>query len=144
MAHLNWIFGTTPDCASMTQAHTVSSLSEIMTALKSWAHSVTPVGSESFDMVALFSLVCYLFFAVIALHYALKTWAEKVMFVCISGGTVASLLLHLSILHYPSYVGEGALWKFVSLSQYLPWGVASLSCVYLLYRICSPRRQSRN
>ena len=124
----------------MTQKPMVSSFSEIITALKSWAHSVIPVGSEPFDGVALFSLACYLVFAVIALHYALKTWAEKAMFASISCATAASLLLHLSILHSPSYVGEGELWKFVSLSQYLPWGVVTLSCVYLLYRIFSRRR----
>lgn len=116
------------------------SFSEMITALKFWAHSVTPVGSAQFDGVAWFSLACYLAFAVIALHYALKPWAEKVMFTCIAGGAAASLLLHLSILHSPAYVGEGPLWKFVSLSQYLPWAVISLSGVYLLYRVCSRRR----
>ena len=127
----------------MTQAHIVFSFSEIITILKSWAHSVTPVGSDAFNGVALFSLACYLFFAVIALYYALKTWAEKVMLICISGATAASLLLHLSILHSPSYVGEGSLWKFVSLSQYLPWAVIGLSCVYLIYRIFSALIKSR-
>ena len=69
------------------------------------------------------------------MSYALKLWAEKVMLACIAGGTAASLTLHLSILSSPSYAGEGPLWKFVSLSQYLPWAVFSLSCLYLLYRI---------
>jgi len=118
----------------------VFSFSEMIMALKSWAHSVTPVGSERFDGVALFSLACYLAFAVIALHYALKPWAEKVMFTSIAGAAAASLLLHLSILHSPAYVGEGALWRFVSLSQYLPWAVIGLSGGYLLYRICARRQ----
>ncbi|MNR48661.1 hypothetical protein D3C85_1679230 [compost metagenome] len=85
-------------------------------------------------------MACYLVFAVIALQYALKPWAEKAMFTSIAGAAAASLLLHFSILHSPSYVGEGALWRFVSLSQYLPWAVISLSCMYLLYRIFSRRR----
>lgn len=143
MARLHWISGTTPDFASMTPTHTASRFSEIMTSLESWAHTLTPVGTEAFDRVALFSLACYLVFAVIALHYALKTWAEKVMWICIAGGTVASLWLHLSIRHTPAYVGEGPLWKFASLSQYLPWAVISVGCVYLLYRLCArmlPRR----
>ena len=118
----------------------VFSFSEMITALKSWAHSVTPVGSAQFDGVALFSLACYFVFAVVALHYALKPWAEKVMFTSIAAAAAASLVLHFSILHSPSYVGDGALWRFVSLSQYLPWAVISLSCGYLLYRIGARRR----
>jgi len=138
---LNWLYRNMPDFVSMTQEHIVSRFSEMLTALQSWAHFVAPVGSDAFTMVAFFSLACYLLFAVIALHYALKTWAEKVMVASISSATVASLVLHLSMLHSPWYVGEGALWRFVSLSQYLPWGVVSLSCLYLLYRICTRRLQ---
>ena len=107
----------------------------ISTSLKSSAHAIVPVGSAGFDVLAWVSLACYLLFAVVAMSYALKPWAEKVMLACIAGGTAASLTLHLSILSSPSYVGEGPLWKFVSLSQYLPWAVFSLSCLYLLYRI---------
>lgn len=124
----------------MPQSPMVFSFSAMITALKSWAHAVTPVGSERFDGVALFSLACYLAFAVIALHYALKPWAEKVMFTCIGIATAASLLLHLSLLHSPGYVGDGALWRFVSLSQYLPWAVIGFSGMYLLYRIGARRR----
>ncbi len=58
------------------------------------------------------------------------------MLAAIGGGTAASLLLHLSLRSSPAYVGEGALWKFVSVSQYLPWVVVSVGgCVLLLYRI---------
>lgn len=112
-----------------------------MTALKSWAHSLVPVGAESFEIVASFSLACYLVFAVVALQYALKPWAEKVMFTSIAVGSLASLLLHLSMLHSPKYIGEGALWKFVALSRYVPWVVLSLGCVYVVYRLGSARRQ---
>lgn len=129
--------------ASMIQEHSASGFSAIFTTLQSWAHAAAPAGSESFEMVALFSLACHIVFAIVALHYALKTWAEKVMFTCIAGGTGASLLLHLSLLHSPSYIGEGALWKFVSLSQYLPWAVISLGGLYVLYRIWSRRIKRR-
>ncbi len=78
---------------------------------------MAPVGSVAFDMLSWVSLAFYLLFAVVAINYALKIWAEKVMLVCIVCGALASLVLHLSILSSPSYAGEGALWKFVSLSQ---------------------------
>lgn len=125
----------------MTQTRIASSFNDAMTALKSWAHSVAPVGTESFETVALFSLACYLVFAVVALQYALKTWAEKVMFTSIAGGSLASLLLHLSMLHSPAHVGEGALWKFVSLSRYLPSTVFIFGCLYLAYRMGSSLRR---
>ncbi|WP_286999472.1 MULTISPECIES: hypothetical protein [Comamonas] len=91
--------------------------------------------SAAFEVLAWVSLCFYLLFAVVALHYALKPWAEKMMLAAIGGATVASLLLHLSIRHSPGYVGEGALWKFVALSQYLPWVVISVGAVYWLYRV---------
>ena len=128
----------------MTQVHTASGLSEMAATVQSWAHSVIPVGSSSFDVVAWLSLAGYALFAVIALNYALKPWAEKIMLASIFGATAASLCLHLSMLHSPNYTGNGALWKFVSLSQYLPWAVISLGCVYLLYRIFSALRQGRS
>ena len=118
----------------------VSNFREMIAALQRWAHALTPAGSEEFNGVAWFSLACYLGFAVIALHYAFKPWAEKVMFTCIGSAAAASLWLHLALLHSPSYVGEGALWRFVSLSRYLPWAVFGLSCVYLIHRICARRR----
>jgi len=118
----------------------VSSFSEMITALKSLAHALTPAGSAPFDAVAWFSLACYLAFAVIALHYALKPWAEKALFASLAAATAASLWLHLSLLHSPAYVGEGALWRFVSLSRYLPWAVIGLASVYWLYRVGTRRR----
>lgn len=118
----------------------VSSFSEMLATLAFWAHTVTPAGSERFDGVAIFSLACYLFFAVIAMNYALKPWAEKALFTSIAGAAAASLLLHLSLLHSPAYVGEGALWKFVSLSRYLSLAVIGLGCGYLLYRMGTRRR----
>ncbi|QXZ11007.1 hypothetical protein KUF54_07405 [Comamonas sp. Y33R10-2] len=116
----------------------------IATSLKSSAHAIAPVSSVGFDVIAWMSLACYLLFAVVAINYALKPWAEKLMLACIVGGTAASLTLHLSMLSTPSYVGEGPLWKFVSLSQYLPWAVFSLSCLYLLYRIGARLLKSRS
>ena len=118
----------------MTPAHTASSLNDWTAAFTLWAHTMVPAGSDSFDGVAIFSLVCYLIFAVVALQYALRTWAEKVMLATLVSGAAASFLLHLSLLHSPTYQGEGPLWKFVSLSQYLPWAVLMLAAVYLLYR----------
>ncbi len=117
-----------------------SSFSEIMAALQYAAHALTPAGSAPFDAVAWFSLACYLAFAVIALHYALKPWAEKALFASLAAATAASLWLHLCLLHSPAHVGEGALWRFVSLSRYLPWAVIGLGGVYWLYRICTRRR----
>lgn len=127
----------------MTPAHTFPDLSDMLAALQSWAHATAPAGTESFDSVAIFSLACYLLFAVLALFYALKTWAEKVMFTSLAAGTAASLLLHLSLRHTPSYAGEGALWKFVSMSQYLPWAVLSICCMYALYRMGTYLRPTR-
>jgi hypothetical protein len=57
------------------------------------------------------------------------------MLAAIGGGTAASLVLHLSLRSSPDYVGEGPLWKFVSVSQYLPWVVVSVGGLYVLYRI---------
>lgn len=111
--------------------------------LQSWAHAMVPVNSAAFEALAWLSLGCYLLFAVVALHYALKPWAEKALLGTIGAGTVASLVLHLSIQSTPSYVGEGALWKFVSLSQYLPWMVISLGALYLLYRLGVRLRKGR-
>lgn len=104
---------------------------------------MVPVNSAAFDALAWLSLGCYLLFAVVALHYALKPWAEKALLGTIGAGTVASLVLHLSIQSTPSYVGEGALWKFVSLSQYLPWMVISVGALYLLYRLAARLRKGR-
>lgn len=128
----------------MTQVHMEPSAHPMMTALQSWAHAVAPAGSQRFEALAWLSLACYLLFAVVALHYALKTWAEKVMFASIAGGTMASLLLHFSLRHSPAYAGEGALWKFVALSQYLPWAVISVGCVYVMYRVGSQWLQGRS
>jgi len=128
----------------LTQAHTLSSLSEIITTLQSWAHSVIPAGTAAFEGVAVFSLAGYLLFAVTAMNYALESWAGKAMAIGICAATAATLLLKLSLLHSPAYVGEGALWKFVSLSQYLPGAVIGLGCAYLLYRIGSALRKSRS
>lgn len=86
-----------------------------------------------FDVVAVFSLLCYLVFAVVALQYALKPWAEKVMFASIAVGAVASLLLHFALRESPAYVGGGPLWKFVVLSQYVPMGLLIVGGVYGMY-----------
>lgn len=107
----------------------------ILEPFKAWAHAVAPVDSVAFHALAWLSLGWYLLFAVVALHYALKPWAEKVLLACMGSATIASLVLHLSMLSSPAYVGEGALWKFVTLSQYLPWAVISLGVLYLLYRL---------
>ena len=119
------------------------SADSILAPLQSWAHAMVPVNSAAFDALAWLSLGCYLLFAVVALHYALKPWAEKALLGTIGAGTVASLVLHLSIQSTPSYVGEGALWKFVSLSQYLPWMVISVGALYLLYRLAARLRKGR-
>lgn len=127
----------------MTQVHSTSGFSDMLTAVQSWANAVAAGGTENFDRVALFSLACYLVFAVTALQYALKPWAEKVMLASMVAGAAASLLLHLSLRHTPSYVGEGPLWKFVALSQYLPLAVVSLGGMYLLYRMGSALLKKR-
>lgn len=114
-----------------------------LATLKSWAHTVAPVHSAAFEAVAWVSLGFYLVFAVVALHYTLKPWAEKAMLASMGGGAVASLVLHLSLLHSPSYVGEGALWKLVVLSQYLPWVVLSAGGLYVLYRALGRLRKER-
>jgi len=121
-----------------------SFFSSIASALKSLAHAIAPAGTAAFDAVAWLSLAFYLLFAVVALHYAFKTWSDKVMLASIVGGTAASFVLHLSLLNSPSYAGEGALWKFVSLSQYLPWAVICLGGVYLLYRVCTQWLKARH
>lgn len=107
----------------------------MLTSFQAWAHALAPVHSAAFDALAWLSLGCYLLFAVVALHYALRPWAEKAMLTAIGGGTAASLVLHLSLRSSPDYVGEGPLWKFVSVSQYLPWVVVSVGGLYVLYRI---------
>lgn len=106
-----------------------------------WVHAIAPVDSVAFEALAWVSLGFYLLFAVVALHYALKPWAEKMMLTAIGGATAASLILHLSIRNSPAYVGEGALWKFVAVSQYLPWVAISLGAVYLLYRVGTSLRK---
>lgn len=128
----------------MAQEHTPSALSDITAAFQTWGHALAPAGSDRFDHIAIFSLLGYLIFAVVALHYALKPWAEKAMLASMSAATAASLLLHLSLLHTPSYVGEGPLWKFVSLTQYLPWAVISLGALYLLYRVGKRYRPAKD
>lgn len=115
----------------------LASLDFLLTPLKAWAHAIAPVSSAAFDALAWVSLGGYLLFAVVALHYALKPWAEKMMLAAMGVAAVASLLLHLSIQSSPAYVGEGALWKFVALSQYVPWAVICLGCLYALYRVGS-------
>ncbi|WP_260674897.1 hypothetical protein [Comamonas aquatica] len=107
----------------------------MLTSFQAWAHALAPVYSVAFEALAWLSLACYLLFAVVALHYALRPWAEKAMLAAIGGGTAASLVLHLSLRSSPDYVGEGPLWKFVSVSQYLPWVVVSVGGLYVLYRI---------
>ena len=113
----------------------------MLTSFQAWAHALAPVHSVAFDALAWLSLGCYLLFAVVALHYALRPWAEKAMLAAIGGGTAASLVLHLSLRSSSDYVGEGPLWKFVSLSQYLPWVVVSVGGLYVLYRIGRPLRK---
>lgn len=115
----------------------------ILAPFQSLAHALVPVNSVAFDALAWVSLGLYLLFAVVALHYAFKPWADKVLLASAGGATVASLVLHLSIQSSPSYVGEGALWKFVSLSQYLPWAVISLGAVYLLGRLAAQLLKGR-
>ena len=78
------------------------------------------------------------------MNYALESWAGKAMAVGICGATAATLVLKLSLLHSPAYVGEGALWKFVALSQYLPGAVIGLGGMYLLYRICAALLKGRS
>lgn len=104
---------------------------------------MVPVNSVAFDALAWVSLGLYLLFAVVALHCAFKPWAEKVLLGALGGATAASLMLHLSILSTPSFVGEGALWKFVSVSQYLPWAVISAGAIYVLYRLGAQWRKGR-
>ncbi len=123
-----------PDNADMPLAPTTQIFSNTATQLSAWAHAIAPAGSAAFDALAWVSLAFYLLFAVVALNYALKAWAEKAMLVGIAGGTAASLVLYLSLRHTPDYTGEGALWKFVALSQYLPLPVISLGLAYALYR----------
>lgn len=113
----------------------------MLTSFQAWAHALAPVHSVAFDALAWLSLACYLLFAVVALHYALRPWAEKAMLAAIGGGTAASLVLHLSLRNSPAYVGEGPLWKFVSVSQYLPWVVVSAAGLYALYRMVRPLRK---
>ena len=113
----------------------------LFAAFKAGAHAIAPVNSAAFEALAWLSLGFYLLFAVVALHYALKPWAEKTMLAAIAGGTVASLVLHVLLLSSPGYVGEGALWKFVAVSQYLPWAVISLGGLYVLYRLVSRWRK---
>ena len=115
----------------------VAFVDTVLAPFQSFAHAVAPVDSAAFEVVAWVSLGCYLLFAVVALHYAFKPWAEKAMLAAMGGATMASLLLHLSLRSSPAYVGEGSLWKFVVLSQYLPWAVIGLGVVYLLYRVGS-------
>lgn len=129
MAHLG------ADNAAMLPTQVDALFSSLSTALQSSAHAVVPAGSVAFEVLAWLSLVCYVLFAWVAMHYALKPWAEKVMLASLGSGMAASFLLHLSILSTPSHAGEGPLWKFVSLSRYLPWAALGLGCVYVLYRV---------
>lgn len=115
----------------------------LFAAFKAGAHAVAPVNSAAFEVLAWVSLGFYLLFAVVALHYALRPWAEKTMFAAIAGATAASLVLHLSLLSSPAYVGDGALWKFVAVSQYLPWAVLSVGGLYVLYRLGARWRKGR-
>lgn len=115
----------------------------ILAQFQSLAHAIVPVNSAAFDALAWVSLGLYLLFAVVALYYAFKPWSEKVLLGSLGGATVASLVLHLSIQSTPSSVGEGALWKFVSVSQYLPWAVISAGAIYVLYRLGAQRRKAR-
>lgn len=115
----------------------------VLTPLKAWAHAIAPVNSAAFEALAWLSLGFYLLFAVVALHYALRPWAEKTMLAAIVGATAASLVLHLSLQSSPAYVGEGALWKFVAVSQYLPWAVLSVGGLYVLYRLGARWRKGR-
>ena len=119
-------------------------LDSLLVPFKAWAHAIAPVNSAAFEALAWLSLGCYLLFAVVALHYAFKPWAEKAMLAAIAGATLASLLLRLSVLSSPAYVGEGALWKFVALSQYLPWVVVILGALYVLYRLGARWRKTRS
>jgi hypothetical protein len=107
----------------------------ILSPFKAWAHDIAPVGSVTFNVLAWMSLGLYLLFAVVALHYALKPWAEKALLGSIGCATAASMVLYLSIQSAPAYAGEGTLWKFVTLSQYLPWAVISLGVLYVVYRL---------
>lgn len=122
----------------------LAQLDSLLAPFKAWAHAIAPVNSAAFEALAWLSLGCYLLFAVVALHYAFKPWAEKAMLAAIVGATLASLLLRLSVLSSPAYVGEGALWKFVALSQYLPWVVISLGTLYVLYRLGARWRKARS
>ena len=115
----------------------------LFAAFKAGADAVAPVNSAAFEVLVWLSLGLYLLFAVVALHYALKPWAEKTLLAAIAGATCASLVFHLSLLSSPAYVGEGALWKFVVLSQYLPWAVISLGGLYVLYRVGARWRKGR-
>lgn len=115
----------------------------MLTSFQAWAHALAPVNSVAFEALAWLSLGLYLLFAVVALHYALRPWAEKVMLAAICSATAASLVLHLSLRSSPAYVGEGPLWKFVSVSQYLPWAVISLGGLYLLDRMGRQLLQTR-
>lgn len=127
----------------MAPAPSDSAFSHVMHALQTGAHALAPAGTDRFEWVAMVSLLGYLLFAVVALHYALKPWAEKAMCASLLGATAASLLLRLSLRQSPSYAGEGPLWKFVSMSQYLPWAVISVGCLYGLYRLGSRCRAKR-
>lgn len=110
-------------------------MDSVLAPLQSLAHAVAPAGSAAFEGVAWLSLGLYLVFAVVALHYALRPWAERTMVAAMGAATVASLVLHLSLRSSPDYVGDGALWKFVALSQYLPWAVMGLGLLYVFYRL---------
>lgn len=121
----------------------LAQLDSLLAPFKAWAHAIAPVNSAAFEALAWLSLGFYLLFAVVALHYAFKPWAEKAMLAAIAGATLASLLLRFSVLSSPAYVGEGALWKFVALSQYLPWVMISLGTLYVLYRLGARWRKTR-
>ena len=68
-----------PDNADMPLAPTTQIFSNTATQLSAWAHAIAPAGSAAFDALAWVSLAFYLLFAVVALNYALKAWAEKAM-----------------------------------------------------------------
>ena len=118
----------------MSLSSAASIFSSIATKLQGWAHASAPAGSAQFEALAWLSLAFYVAFAVVALHYALRPWAEKAMLASLLGATTISLILHLALQYSPTYQGAGPLWKFVSLSQYAPWPVLSAGCLYLLYR----------
>ena len=69
----------------------------------------------------------------------LQSWAQAV----IVAATAATLVLRFSLSGSPSYVGEGPLWRFVVLSQYLPWAVLSVGGIYVVYRAAGTLRKKR-